>query len=407
MTASAQPSYRQAALEAARWIRASTIHTPQGAVWPADPNKPESVSYDLYHGTPGVVLFFLEAYRTTGDKTHLEAARAGADALVAHLAEQKDAGLYTGLSGMGFALYQTYRQTNDTKYLEGALRSIELIYKLPPTETTDIISGSAGTGLYLLYMARELRHPAALELAAKLGRRLLEAGQKEGPGMKWAMDSKFPRLMPNFSHGTAGVAYFLATLSQQLDDPLFRTAAVAGAKYLESIATTECLVYHHEPGGEKLHYLGWCHGPVGTSRLFYRLSQMERGPTWMNWITKSAQAIMASGIPEKQTAGFWNNISQCCGSAGVAEYFLDLYGVTRKAEYLQFAKRVARDLLSRATKSKDGLSWVQAENRTEPKNLVAQTGYMQGAAGAGMLFLHMDAMENGKKDIVRLPDDPF
>jgi lantibiotic modifying enzyme len=115
----------------------------------------------------------------------------------------------------------------------------------------------------------------------------------------------------------------------------------------------------------------------------------------------------ASGIPEKQTPGFWNNVSQCCGSAGVAEFFLNLYRVTGELEYLEFAKRVATDLLRRAIRDGDGIKWIQAEHRVKPDLLVAQAGYMQGAAGIGMLLLHLDALEPGRAGGIALPDSPF
>ena len=46
-------------------------------------------------------------------------------------------------------------------------------------------------------------------------------------------------------------------------------SALAGAHYLEAVANTEdggFKVFHHEPGGETLYYMSWCHGPAGTSR---------------------------------------------------------------------------------------------------------------------------------------------
>jgi len=51
--------------------------------------------------------------------------------------------------------------------------------------------------------------------------------------------------------------------------------------------------------------------------------------------------------------------------------------------------------------------WIQAEHRVKPELLVAQTGYMQGAAGIGMLFLHLDALERGRKASIVFPDSPF
>ena len=48
--------------------------------------------------------------------------------------------------------------------------------------------------------------------------RLIALGKQEAGGLKWAMSPRFPRLMPNFSHGTAGIAYFLATLYSETKD---------------------------------------------------------------------------------------------------------------------------------------------------------------------------------------------
>ncbi len=94
---------------------------------------------------------------------------------------------------------------------------------------------------------------------------------------------------------------------------------------------------------------------------------------WMEWITKSARAIMHSGIPERETPGFWNNVSQCCGSAGVAEFMLNLHRVTGRRDYLKFAIRVMENLLTRATREGDGLKWIQAEHRVQPDLLILKT----------------------------------
>ncbi len=414
----AERPYLKAALDAARWIRASAIQTDHGVVWPADPRDPKTVSRDLYSGVPGVVLFFLELYRSTGDHAYLKDARAGADDLLAYLADEKETGLYEGVSGIGFTLTETFKATSDEKYRQGALRCLQLLRERAAkvgsgvewSATTDMISGNAGTGLFLLYAARELKEPQARELAVLAGRRLIDLARPEGGGLKWTMNPKVSRLMPNFSHGTAGIAYFLATLYAETKEKKFHDAALAGARYLQSIANTEgdaCLIFHNEPDGKNLYYLSWCHGPPGTARLFYRLYQVTGHRAWMAWVKKSARADMQSGIPERQTPGFWNNVSQCCGSAGVADFMLRLHRVTGNREYLNFARRVTANLLARATRESDGLKWIQAEHRVKPDLLVAQTGYMQGAAGIGTWLLHLDAFERGKKASIVWPDSPF
>lgn len=121
----------------------------------------------------------------------------------------------------------------------------------------------------------------------------------------------------------------------------------------------------------------------------------------------SARTVLKSGIPDNRLPGFWNNVGQCCGNAGIGEFFLDLFKVTRKREYFRFAKKMNDDLLARSTEEGKGLKWIHAENRMSPKSLLAQTGYMQGAAGIGMGLLHLDSVERGKQWKIRLPDSPF
>jgi lantibiotic modifying enzyme len=261
--------------------------------------------------------------------------------------------------------------------------------------------------LFLLYAANEMNHQSSKELAVTAGQRLLEMGIPAESGMKWAMSPDYPRLMPNFSHGTAGICYFFSKLYNETKQPEFLKAAISGSEYLLSITNENGLIFHHEPGCEDLFYLGWCHGPVGTARLYYQLWKITGDDRWLDAIQKAAKGIMQSGIPMKQTPGFWNNAGQCCGSAGVIEYFLDLYSITYENEYLIFAKRMVSDLLARAEIDENGMRWIQAEHRVRPDLLVAQTGYMQGAAGIGMCLLRLSAQETRQKVYIKLPDSPF
>jgi lantibiotic modifying enzyme len=412
------------ALDAARWIQASAIAGPRGTTWPALPADRASVASDLYSGSAGVVLFFLELHRATGDPAHLATARSGADALIAAVDAEPDPGLYTGLAGIGVVLAEVWRATGLAAYRDGARRVVAILQAraiergagVEWNDTTDVISGSAGIGLFLLEAADTLDLPEARTLATKAGRRLLERGRDDAGGRKWPMDGTSAQLLPNFSHGTAGVAYFLATLHQATKDRAFLDAALAGAAYLKAIAQTHgqadgdiCLIFHHEPedAGRGLYYLGWCHGPAGTARLWYRLWQATGDRAWLDWASKSARAIVTSGIPDRPTPGFWNNVGVCCGSAGVAEFFLAHHRASGDAASLAFARRVSDQILATATRDGSGTRWPHAEHRTRPSEIAAQTGWMQGAAGIGAWFLHLDAFERGAAPPIRLPDSPF
>jgi lantibiotic modifying enzyme len=123
-------------------------------------------------------------------------------------------------------------------------------------------------------------------------------------------------------------------------------------------------------------------------------------------VDQCATATLDMRVPER-SAGFWNNISQCCGNSGVTEFFTSLYGVRRDARHLAFAQQVARDTLARATADGDGLKWVQAENRVSPDDVIAQTGLMQGASGVGLAMLHLDGALEKRAPLMMLPDNPF
>lgn len=428
---SSQPApgatYIDAARRAATWIRSTALTTAKGRDWPPDPLRPTALNESLYAGTPGVVLFFLELARATGDRSYLDEAARGAmtvmaaataSATASTAAPARGAGLWEGLAGSAFVLQETAKATGDRRFADAALRVTDTVVRSAKAagagvqwgDTTDIISGNAGTGLYLLYAAREFDQPALAQLAGRAGLRLIEQARKDGAGLKWAMDPTFPRLMPNFSHGTAGVAYFLAALYGETRDRRFLDAALAAARYLQAVAKTEgdvCLIFHDEPDGKDLYYLGWCHGPVGTARLFFQLYRVTGDRVWLTWVQKAAQALRASGIPETRTPGFWNNVGQCCGSAGVADFLLALWRETGDRRDLEFAKRVIDDMLARATPAAGGLKWIQAEHRSQPNLLIAQTGYMQGAAGIGSALVHFATALDKRPVGIRFPDSPF
>jgi lantibiotic modifying enzyme len=193
----------------------------------------------------------------------------------------------------------------------------------------------------------------------------------------------------------------------------FLTAARRGADFVRTVSTVSgrcAVVPHHVPQGRALHYLGFCSGSAGVARMFYELYRVTGDPADLDWVERLARGIMQSGVPHRQTTGFWNVACQCCGAAGLLELFVGLWAGTGREHYLDFARILAGNLIGRAT-SQDGAGyrWYQAYRRLRPGEVTADTGYMVGAAGIGAALLHLHAAESPRtaRRLILLPDNPF
>jgi lantibiotic modifying enzyme len=422
-----RPDYLAHACQAAVYIRSLAVETPHGLLWRKSPDE-RSTDVDLYHGSAGPALFFLELFRATGDQSYLREAERGAAHIAATMPDKPQfwqTGLFGGFVGHGVLFLELARTTGDAPQVDAARRAFDrLEVSVKPLGAgalfeagPDIYYGNAGAIVWLLQASSALGERAPV-LAERLGDGILACAREANPGRRWMLDdiqglaeSKPGREMPNFSHGTSGVGFALARLYDATRAERFLAGALAAAEHLLAIAYTEgdvCLIPHVLPDGAARYYLGTCHGPAGTSRLFHELAVVTGNAKWGEWFRKCVNGVLYSGIPEARTPGFWDNVGQCCGSASVAEFMLSLHRLRGDHDYLELAHRLAADILARATPAAGGgLEWTHAENRIEPYWKQSYTGYMQGAAGIGSLFVRLSGHEQKADWKVRLPDNPF
>ena len=192
-------------------------------------------------------------------------------------------------------------------------------------------------------------------------------------GFAWPVGSGVKNTYPNFSHGTAGVAYFFAAAA-----PLFggrnmsrssvvgaprgtaTEIAIQGAEYLLSIGDiteTTCRVPRFPPdeyaeGEPQLFYQSWCHGRREPPVCF---TNSGKSPAMRNGAMsrdKLGEAVLSANLHEgdaqERLAGWGNNVGPCCGNVGVARFSLDMYEETQDERYLTLARRLTKDLLNRA-----------------------------------------------------------
>jgi lantibiotic modifying enzyme len=389
--------YLEAGVAVGRWLAGAAIDAPDGDIWPVVPGSDESFSATLFGSGSGVALFLSDLYNTTGEEGFADLARDAAR-FVARCGDSGQFGLYSGYAGMTLAVCQCAGILGDDELAKDGIAMVDrLVAAATPAGDgiewpawpngrgpwSDLYHGTAGIALVLDRLGRS-------EAARAAGRRLVELALPAKTGRWWRSRPDDHKPAPNIAHGTAGVAYCLATLALSAGDDGFEEAALDGARYLTSIARTDggtCAVHHHEGDGTELYTMGFCSGPPGLACLFIRLYQVSGDEGWLGWARATARTITTSGLPAQLYPGFWDNVGQCCGSAGVADFLLGLYGITGAPDYLDHAAVILDDVIDRASTDSSGMRWRNVEHTVEPPELPAQTGWMRGAAGIGASLL--------------------
>ena len=422
----------EAAREALRWVTDAAVPVPGGLAWPETRQPDGRVSDDLYDGTAGVLMLLSEA-RLSGI-TDFDAAAAGAVGRLSYLGGADPAGdgtpdagdpanpppdprraeLYIGLAGYAAALRAWAAAAGDQAAGETARQTIGWLAGLvqagqPASELRDLIIGEAGILLALVTMGGG---PDVARAAGWIADRLAAAarwpdGEPHG-GPDWLTDDTFAYSMPNFSHGAAGIGFVLATASGPLGRPDLLGLAAGAGRRLERLGRcpdgtlTVPLTIPHRPTAAPVAY-GWCHGAAGTTRLFTLLDQLQPGEGWAACAAAGRAAIQTSGLPARLWPGFWDNLGQCCGTAGVGELALDHHQDTGDRDWLDFADVLAADVLSRAIADAGGVRWSHTEHRVSPPQLEPVVGWMQGAAGIAGFLLRLDRLHRDGPAAPRLP----
>ena len=429
MTPTDAARYRELAEAAWRWVLAQ-VEDEDGPRIPARVDvdtglsEPSEDAYrDGLHEGIGGMAHVLAEVRLSRPWTAAEAdlAAAVAERLQARIPEVSDVSFFDGLSSIVGALIALDAPGAD-----------EAVHRLLVTAETDgwppayplspekhrpgsrINDATLGTASVLLAAIWALRRdvPGARALAERAVDILLAEGEPEPTGTNWRMvSSRFLLLpvgqMPNWSHGLAGIAGSLAVAGTELGRPDLVEAARRGAEHLITLGDASdggfvvpLSVPPADPAKVDPISYGWCHGPTGTSMLFLALDRAGvtdvAGEPTMSWYARGRHSVRTSGLPDRLRPGFWDNDGRCCGTAGVADAFLDAYARTGDDSDLAFAVRLGDALVERAVVTDDLAYWRFVEHRDDNPLRPPGVGWMQGAAGiAAYLFRLARVLETG------------
>lgn len=409
-------TWREAAARVATWIEPGRD----------DLLRPDSVTPWLGEGAAGRLHFLLAHHRMTGDNASRQASVRAAGQILTLLPSgtpATNASLYSGVAGPAFVLLEAADLLGDRRYRDHALGLIERARALPetsPPAANDVLFGRAGTMAMMYAASRSLADTTLRGVAFAMGHALIARSSPDSGGLNWRWREGAPFVLPNFSHGAAGIGTTLALLGRDVaSPPNFSAAALAAGTYLRSIAV-------RDSSGFRLPYgwpvpaggwgrpfdASWGHGQAGAARLFWSLWEATRDSSHLGVVRDMVRALDVAnvlGTPHADygTAPF--GVDYRFGLAGIADLFADLYDETGDRRYLERSLQIAREILRRGDSPSGPLGWTAPRPvfLPFPGERGQLTGLLHGATGPGLLFLKLDALLHGRRPPAPLPDSPF
>ncbi|MDO4633072.1 MAG: lanthionine synthetase LanC family protein [Eubacteriales bacterium] len=397
----------------------------------------------LYAGASGVLCYLLGLYNATEKAEYLSEAEEIAEYLQYRWENRQELkrnfskyAFSSGWSGAGFALLNLYQATGKEEYadtvrsiLDQAVSDVRLEAAQDENESTFVlwstfqgIVGNAGTILFFLKAAKVLKEDRFREFAVEAGTAFLNQGRDMGDGkiVYQGVDPVYfgaakNYVDPNYPMGTAGISYMLLRLYEESQDERFLKAVQSVTEYMDSVAVKISpagkLLPHGLPDRGNLFYLGYCHGPAGTNRFYYKLYEMTKESKYLEAIHQLTRGLESMGAPAKRSEGYWNVENICCGTAGILNMYAGLWAGLKEEHYLEKAEECGKILLEDAVyeETEDGLTakWTFALNRIAPTELCSPIGFLDGAAGIGAMLLQLHSIEQGNFHALRAVDDPF
>lgn len=361
-----------------------------------------SESMDFYRGNPGTSYFLLKAYVLTHDSKYLRTAQDGLAYIKSRATKEAgglsldpvENGLFVGNGGPGYTFLYAYKVTRNREDLRIAESFADRIVAKPdfgPRSSPDIISGAAGAGIFLLKLYSVDKNPAYLNGAVRLGDFLIERAEPQEHGVKWKTFDDNPKIdyyFVGFSHGPAGIGYYLERLYQITRVPKYHDYAMKAQDYIESIAVHEknYVKWYHEELARKTRFSSqWCHGAPGMNPFFLVLYQDTKDRRFLDWIEQNTNYLLDQGVNIRK------NGSVCHGVSGNLGSLLAVYQATRRPDYLNALRDGIGILEGSAVRDRDGYSWT-------PPELKVDYGYMTGIAGIGDFFVWLAS--DGKRHMI-------
>ncbi|MGV9674181.1 type 2 lanthipeptide synthetase LanM family protein [Nocardia sp. NPDC003482] len=280
--------------------------------------QPRSLGVDLYGGLPGVILFLSYAEARLGRAEFGIVAREAWATLRAMLARRPGPdgiGAFDGWGGLLHLWIHLAHLWNDPAVLaetEAMVRRIEA--RADADEHLDVVRGTAGAIVPLLLLHRTTGDPGPLDLARRLGDRLVARAQPSAGGAGWVSASSPVRPLTGFSHGASGFAWTLTELFAHTGVDAYARTALDAAAFERAHRSDGNWADLRRP--RRAPMTAWCHGAcgIGLSRLRMRAHLDDER------LTEDLDIAVRTTYDN----GFGANHSLCHGDSGALDLLLEV-----------------------------------------------------------------------------------
>ncbi|HKI01920.1 MAG TPA: type 2 lanthipeptide synthetase LanM family protein [Thermoanaerobaculia bacterium] len=304
---------------------------------------------DIYSGLAGISLFLAYLGKATDENKYTRLAKKAVESIRRQIKQDrghiKSIGGFDGWGSLVFTWTHLAILWQEESFF---LEAKEMLLKMDPLvrfdRNLDILSGSAGGLLAVLGLYRATGCDFALEVARRMGDRLVAKAQPTGEGCGWAVPVSPDQPLTGYSHGAAGIACALLDVYSASGEERFKklyqdALAFENGTFLESQRNWPDL---RKPlNGEVSQprfMIAWCHGApgIGLSRL--RMMRLDDDP--------KLQRDLDTAIATTLRFGFGNNHSLCHGDLGNLELISLAAKKLNRPELIQERKRLATRILA-------------------------------------------------------------
>lgn len=290
----------------------------------ADRFHPANFNY----GLSGISHFITEAAIITKNENYLNLAIDITNWIIEHSPfkpGETPIGLYFGYGYMPWLLTRLSILSNNHQ-LEAEAENIANLLVKQEINQYNISHGSAGLGLMFINLYQMTNNQLYLLYAKKMADHII-SGMERDKHVLWKMfdnkkENKKSPYSLGYSHGIAGIGYFLAALYHETKEEeylqLTRDIIVTLADTAIYNASKEGLLWKHSYGNDpKAAWTFWCNGSAGVGKFLLLVDELN--------LDHSAYPLSEKAINAVAESNIYGSNCQCHGLAGNADFLVQAF----------------------------------------------------------------------------------